>query len=212
MAGAIDPLANPFKPQPRDPWRDYAPLTVEERLSLSKAPRRTGPGTMVTVRSYEVPKWPLDDEHMYVEYDDGREQLIARGGPSAEGGALVKGALRDDLHVVGGVAPAHLSKDFAQGERVMLQGFLPGVTAQEAAIPARLVARRLDRDPRRYRRGSNSNSYAADAVEPLFGMRPGDVFTPGWDTRLGSAPRVQPMPPGNPFLMPPTPLARPTRR
>jgi hypothetical protein len=170
-------------------------LTPQEHLMLAQAPKWAGqiePGTTVRVRSYDIPGLPGPSEHMYVEYDDGHEQLIARGGPSRDGASLAGAALQDDLHVVGGVTPARLSRDYGHGQRVVFEGFAPGISAQQAADPARERARGLAADPRRYGWRSNSNSYAADAVEPLFGVRPGDGLTPGSRTRLQDAPRTSP--------------------
>lgn len=194
MAGRFDPLANPFGPPPPiDPRKTYQPLTVRERMALDRAPKMGGPGTRVTVRSYDIPDLPLSQEHMYVEYDDGREQLIARGGPSAEGRAFMSQALAGRLQVTGGVTPAKLNRDYGKGQRVLFQGFLPEVTAQQAAEPARRNAQALKDRPRRYGWLSNSNSYAADAVEPLFGVRPGDgVMTPGAAHRLAGAQPISP--------------------
>lgn len=171
-------------------------MTLKDWAALQRAPKRR-PGTRVTVRAYDVPgaRGPLglvSPDHMYVEYDDGRQQLIARGGPSGQGRDFLGRLLRDDLQVVGEVTPARENRDHGRGERVVFEGFLPGAAAQEAAEPARRQAEMLARSPRRYRSGSNSNSYAADAVEPLFGVRPGDWQTWGADRPLDTAPRTQP--------------------
>ena len=139
--------------------RDYAALQV--------APKRRK-GTQVTVRAYDVPGAKslagfASPDHMYVEYDDGQEQLIARGGPSAQGRGFARDLVRDDLRVVGEATPARENRDHGRGERVLFRGFVPDLSAQQAAEPARRNAAALDQDPRRYRLGSNSNSFAADA-------------------------------------------------
>lgn len=192
MARQPERLPNPFLDAPTpDPLKRYQPMSILAQFELEQAPKR--PGTSVRVRSYKIPGLgPL--EHMYVEYDDGRERLVARAGPSAEGAGFMRGVLTDTLHVTGGVAPAYLSRDYAKGERTVFSGYLPGVTAQEAARPARDEAKRLAKDPRRYRAFANSNTYAADVTEPLFGVRSGTAFTPGRRTRLDEAPRTTPSP------------------
>ncbi|WP_430425585.1 hypothetical protein [Phenylobacterium sp.] len=176
-----------------------SPLSLETWAALQAAPRKTVPqGTMVTVRSYNIPRkngaprMPriVEDaypEHMYVELDDGHEQLIARGGPKTSAGA----ALSDEWTVSGGVGPARDSRDYGKGERVVQRGFLPDVGAQRAAEVARRLAADLARDPRRYGANANSNSYAADVTEALTGQRPGDGRTWGSGQRLKSAHRVR---------------------
>lgn len=189
MGRGTDYLPNPFLDTPaKNPGTSYQPLSLREQLALEAAPKR--PGTSVRVRAYRIPGLG-PAKHMYVEYDDGRERLIARGGPSGEGPDFVRGVLSDNLHVTGGVTPAYLSRDYAKGGETVFSGYLPGVSAQAAAAPARREAQALAKDPRRYRGLANSNSYAADTVEPLFGVRPGDPLTPGYKTRLDEAPRAR---------------------
>lgn len=171
-------------------------MSLRDYAALQAAPKRRR-GTQVTVRAFDIPGRKgllgrVTPDHMYVEYDDGQEQLIARGGPSGQGRGFADGLMRDDLHVVGEVTPARENRDYGRGERVLFRGFVPDVPAQQAAEPALRNAEALDRDPRRYRGGSNSNSFAADAVEPLFGVRPGDRQTWGWRDRLRTAPRTRP--------------------
>lgn len=187
-----------FAPAPvRSPALANGPvLSLRDLSALQKAPRR-GPETTVTVRAYDIPgrrgvAGRVTPDHMYVEYDDGREQIIARGGPSGQGPEFARQLLTDDLHVVGEVTPARESRDYGRGERVLFRGRLPGVTAQAAAEPARRLAERLRDDPRRYRGDSNSNSFVGDVIEPTFHVRPGDRQTWGWDRRLETAPRTQP--------------------
>lgn len=177
-----------------------SPLSVEEWAALQQAPRRkAGPnGTTVTVRSYNIPRkngapsMPrfvenLYPEHMYVELDDGREQLIARGGPREPADP----ASSDEWTVTGGVGPARQSRDYGRGERVMQRRFVPDVTAQQAAEIARRQAADLERDPRRYGASANSNSFAADVTEALTGERPGDARTWGSRQHLSTAPRIR---------------------
>lgn len=65
-------------------------------------------------------------EHMYVEYDDGRERLIARGEPSPRSGLpMLNGALSDNLRVSGSVVAAASGRDFGTGRRLIFEGFLP---------------------------------------------------------------------------------------
>jgi hypothetical protein len=180
-------------------------LTLKELSALQRAPKRRS-GTDVTVYAYDIRnakgglgsltperlRWRSPD-HMYVQYDDGREQLLARGGPAREGADLVAAALANDLAVTGGVTRAHSNRDYGKGERVMFRGFAPGMTAREAAMPAQRLAEELSRDPRSYTARSNSHSFAADAVEPLFGVRPGDAETWGYDRSLRTANRPHPI-------------------
>lgn len=122
---------------------------------------------------------------MYVEYDDGREQLIARGGPSAHGLAFLRDGMAGKLRTTAEVKPARQSRDYGTAERTLAQTFLPGVTAREAAQPAYEMAAQVRRGNNLYGQGVNSNSYAAAAAEPAFGRRIGDKHTPGYETRLG---------------------------
>jgi len=182
--GGGEMFPNPFTTPPQvDPRRTYQPPSARDRIG---PPRK---GTHVTVRAYDIPNLPGPQQHMYVEYDDGREQLIARGGPSAEGDTFVPSSLAGRLRVVGGVVPATQSKDYGKGERVVFRGFAPDMSAQEAAEPARRNGRALQEQPRQYGIWrDNSNSFAADAVEPLFGIRPGSAWrTPGHGNTLTKA-------------------------
>jgi len=162
-------------------------LLLRSVQAAGAAPAKARTGTRVTVRGYDIPWLPGKAEHMYVEYDDGRERLIARGGPSPLGDAL-----NGNLRVVAGVSPEQESRDYRKGGRVLHSGFLPGVSAQTAAAPARAYGEELKRDGRAYSRQSNSNSFAADVVERMFGVRPGDHLTPGYDRNLKNAPQVRP--------------------
>lgn len=193
-----DPAANPFRAKPVE-RKAFRPMTVEDRVRLEQAPKRTsGPATKVTMLSYDIAGLPGRAEHAYVEFDDGRERLIARGGPDAGGAALVGSAAAGQLSVQGGVTPAYLSRDEGKGTRVLFRGELPGLSAREASEGAVRIGRDLERDPRRYTLWSNSNSYAGDVVEDLFRVRPGDRLTPGsayplsGARRPGAAPDLSP--------------------
>lgn len=164
--------------------------------ALRKKPGAAGPpGTRVTVKAYDIASqgrpWlkfldPMLSDHMYVEYDDGRAPLIARGGPSARGLVpFVRDGLTGRLRTQAGVTPAHQSEDFGRGGRILAQTFIPGRTAREVAQPAREKAAQAMRGNNLYGYRVNSNSYAADAAEPTFGRRIGDEDTPGYETRLG---------------------------
>lgn len=181
---------NPFTGSGEEP---RLALSLREQIELAAAPRgpkppydRPGPRTRVTTYSYDIPRakgwlprhgWAGGPDHMYVEFDDGRETLIARGGP--------KGRLET---VQAQVTPAGDSIDRGQGERVMFRGELPGQTAREATRAAQAHAEGVNRGFNRYGLRSNSNSYAADVVEDLFGVRPGDFQTWGHRRRLVDTP------------------------
>lgn len=142
-------------------------------------------GTRVTVQAYPVPLLGRQADHMYVTLDDGREVLIARGGPSARTpGEMIRDAWTDHLTVRAEVAPRATSTDRGRGGRVIFEGFLPGQSAQEAATPARAHAVGVNLGGNDYRRDSSSNSFAADVVEALFGCRVGDARTWGSRTQL----------------------------
>ncbi|MGA0604954.1 hypothetical protein ACO2Q0_03055 [Phenylobacterium sp. VNQ135] len=175
-----DPATNPFRAKTGDP-KAFRPMTIDEHIALADAPKR--PGTRVTVRAYDTP-WPGRDEHMYTEYDDGREQYIYRGGPSLHG-----------VHAQ--LTPARESPDYGKGGRVLYRTDLPGVTARTAIGPAQAEGERIERSGAPYRVFySNSNGVVADGTEAQFGIRVGDERTPGWETpiearlpRRGVAPR-----------------------
>ena len=176
-------------------------MTLEDRIRLSEAPKLKGaPGTVVTLRSYEIPGLPGGVEHAYVEFDDGRERRIARGGPNAQGPAMIGAAMAGQLNVTGGVTPAYLSRDEGKGRRVLFRGELPGVPASLATRGAERIGAQLERDPRRYTLWSNSNSYANDVVEDLFGVRPADDLNPGSAYPLNGARRPSAPPDYSPAL------------
>lgn len=148
-----------------------ASFDLEERIMLALAPRKQG--TSVTVRSYDLFRDGKRDnlkvapDHMFVEYDDGREQYIFRGGPSAHG-----------LHAE--VTRASDSRDYQRGTRVLERRFIPGATAREAIRPAQATAARIERTRPPYLGvHSNSNTAVGDATELQFGRRAGDGQTPG---------------------------------
>ncbi|MFN4178033.1 hypothetical protein [Phenylobacterium sp.] len=187
--GALDYSPGPPKEDPLA----FRPMSIKDHLDLARAPKKgERRGTTVTMYAYEIPGVPGRVDHAYVEFDDGRERLIARGGPSAQGPALFGAAMADQLHVVGGVVPAYLSRDEGKGTRVLFRGEVPGVPAGVAARGAQRIGRELARDPRRYTLWSNSNSYAGDVVEDLFRVRPGDDATPGSAYPLSGARRPKP--------------------
>ena len=143
-------------------------LSLKDLASLERAPRKRPPGTTMTVRSYNIPGVPGDDEHMYTEYDDGHEQYIYRAGPR-------------NGRLFARVDEAKASPDFGKGKRVLFQKQLPNTSARAAKAAAE-----GDRDiinaQRRPYLGiiSNSNFANADHVERRTGYRVGDAGTPGW--------------------------------
>lgn len=153
------------------------------------------------MRAYPVPVFGKRADHMYVTYDDGRERLIARGGPSTRSLPEMAGAIRADaLTVAGEVGPERDSLDRGRGGRVMFRGYLPNVTAARAAEPAARHAAGVNRGGNDYARDASSNSFAADVIEPLFGCRVGDGRTWGYRTRLEEDVAVPRRP--DPRLMP----------
>lgn len=172
-----------------DPLRGYARQQLADNARLLKgeprpspAPAQAAPRTRVTVSSYDVPsKWlerwgyelrpwakRLSPDHMYVEYDDGREQYIFRGGPSGP-------------FLGAEVTPARRSKDHGRGERVLHRADLPGQTAREAIRPAQAAARQVNGAGQPYLVfGSNSNSVVGDLTAEQLRHRVGDRQTPGY--------------------------------
>jgi hypothetical protein len=174
--GALPVGGPPFSPE--------SPLfTIHDWAALASAPRRPF-GTEVSVRATPVAKLGGIPDHMFVEYDDGQNQLTARGNPSKEGDQFVAGVLDGANRVTAAVTPATLSKDYGARYRTMGETFLPGVTADQAAAPARAHAAGVNRGGNAYGPLSNSNSYAADVGEPLLGFRPGDGWTWGFQRHL----------------------------
>jgi hypothetical protein len=169
-------------------------LPLGAQAQLRAAPKKTQPtanaigrppppGTHVTVKSYDVlsgilrnitgyelidPIKNLTPDHMYTEYDDGRESYIYRGGPGS--------GMRLDAHV----APAKQSVDYGRGERILHKRFIPGKSANEAVDPARRVAAQIKSERRPYLVVlSNSNTAAAEGNIAAFGRPGGDRQTWG---------------------------------
>ncbi|MCR5879429.1 hypothetical protein [Phenylobacterium sp. J367] len=160
-------------------------LTLEERVSLAKAPRRrpapTG-DTRLQVWSYDVPDRILREavgvgipkvlkglspDHMYELYDDGRDRFIYRAGPSRHG-----------LHAE--VTPAERSRDFNQGERLLYETTLPNVAAADAVGSARTHAAQIEGSGRPYLVfGSNSNAVIREHMNQRPGVSVGDRQTVG---------------------------------
>jgi hypothetical protein len=139
---------------------------------------------------------------MFVQFDDGRRRLIARGGPSQESAGFVGGLLDGSNRVAAGVSPAALNKDYSGGGRVLARTFVPNVTAEEAASAARSHARGVNHGANAYGWNANSNSFAADVAEPILGRRPGDARTPGYRTRLREGGLAPPRVDLSPLLRP----------
>jgi len=194
-------VSNPLGPPKEDPLA-FRPMSIKDHLDLARAPKKRRGETDVVLWSYDILSEKLKGatgvglpgfvtaftpDHMYVEYDDGADRLIARGGPSAGGFGFARGALDGSLRVKAAVVPADRSIDNRKG-MVVASGYLPGVTAQGASIRGQLVANDLARTPRRYGPGSNSNTYAAEVTDPLFPGRPRHPDAWGASTRLRDAP------------------------
>lgn len=137
-------------------------------------------GTPVTVRAFDVPAgWlgidrdiPGSPDHMFIEYDDGRSRYIYRGGPQerADGSWALRAR----------VDRAEQSPDFGRGQRVISETFLPGLTAQQAALPARKDALEVNRRNRDYLGiNDNSNTVIGDYTGKQYGRRAGSLSTWG---------------------------------
>ena len=153
-------------------------------------------GTQVQVRAFDMlEKWTgkkmprvierLSPDHAYVEYDDGKEQIIARGGPSAKKGAFFGDAVNGRLRTVGEVGPAARSVDNRQGTKILETSFVPGRSARQAAEPAKRYADGVNRGQNLYGATTNSNSFANGAYESSVGRRTAAPETWGNSTRLG---------------------------
>lgn len=152
-------------------------------------------GTRVQMRAFdifesklgvELPDWlekRLPD-HAYVQYDDGRDRIIARGGPS-KGKGFVADGLGGRLRVVSEVQPAERSVDSGLGTKLIDETFIPGKTAQEVARPARTYSASVNRGQNLYGAKVNSNSFAGGAHEQSTGRRAGSTEMWGHETRLG---------------------------
>lgn len=170
---------------------DYsAGLTVQDHVAIARAPKRRG--TTVTVESYPLGFTGGAADHMYAQFDDGRDSYIYRGGPGPNG------------RLDAGVVPAPLSRDFGKGSRVQFQTFLPDVSAAQAVAPARADAARIAASADPYLGiTSNSNSVIGDFTARTYGHRvgrdrryAGHGWTPGYDDDLPTEPPTDPIPPG----------------
>lgn len=178
---------------------------VRNQAVLTALPRKPAgpPGTRVTVRANDIlqkkfpglPSWfTAGPDHMFIEYDDGDRQIIARGGPSAEGAPFARDFLAGQLKVRSAVTPARASKDYGPSDRVVFQTFIPNRTALEVSAPARAEARRVNRADNLYGGKVNSNSFVGDVMQATVGRRVGDGQTWGYRTRLeggGFSPAMQ---------------------
>jgi hypothetical protein len=178
-------------------------MTLKDWAALAQAPQRSA-GTQVSVKASKVR--PLGDipDHMFVEYDDGQNPLIARGGPSKSGADFLPGWLDGSNRVTARVDASRLSPDYGTDYRTLATTYLPGVSAEQAAAAARQHAEGVNRGGNAYGLHANSNSFAADIAEPILGFRPSDPWTPGYRTHLSDGP---PMPPGPEAMFRPNPLA-----
>jgi hypothetical protein len=178
LQGLADPAFGDAGALPQGPL-----LSLDDWAALARAPRRAA-GTQVSVRATPVRALAGIPDHMFVHFDDGTTQLIARGGPSEENG----GYLRDSNRVAAEVTPAASSRDRDASYGTIASKFLPGVNADQAAAYARAHALGVDNFANRYGPDYNSNSYAADVAEPIFGYRPNDGRTWGYRERLLDGP------------------------
>ena len=200
MSGPPDYSGNPFVPQAEpgfvpapdpggllsrvrrsDPYPQGILLSPQEQAALAAAPQRPT-GTEVQVRDTPVEASGGLGKHMFVHFDDGQTQLVARGGPTEN---LGLGFLTPRNRVAAEVTPEATSKDHGEPYSTLATTFLPGVTADQAAAPARghgLGVDHLGNACKIFTQ--NSNSYAADVAESVFGQRPGNLQTPGYKTHL----------------------------
>jgi hypothetical protein len=169
-------------------------MSLRAYASLTAAPRKAQPrGTRVTVRSFDIFSNMLEEatghelpepikkilpDHMYTEYDDGREQYIFRGGEK-------------DFRLEAQVDPARQSPDYGRGERLLHETYLPGVAARDAKRPSERSAAWINRSGTLYGYPiANSNMAVGDQTEVQFGKRVGDDQTWGWK----DGPRFAPWP------------------
>jgi hypothetical protein len=159
------PPATRLGPPPANPFHGQGPLmSLGDQAAVEKAPKL--PGTTVTVEAYPVGPSFDPANHMYVQFDDGRERYIYRGGPNSDGSL---GA---------GVVPAHLSRDYGKGQD-LYQTFLPNVSAVQAIRPAQADADRINGSDNPYAAlTSNSNSIVGDYTARQYGHRVGNSV---WD-------------------------------
>jgi hypothetical protein len=178
-------------------FRGQGPLlSLSDQAALEKAPKL--PGTTVTVEAYPVGPSFDPANHMYVQFDDGKDSYIYRGGPGADG------------RLSAGVVPAHLSRDYGKGQTPMYQTFLPNQSAEQAIAPAQAAADRINRSDNPY--GvvtSNSNSVVGDYTAQQYGHRvgqgPSGVLGPGaWTPGYGyDVPDHSPIPDLTPVIASP---------
>jgi len=196
MAALLPNSTGAFAPAPPDPFPSSgSPLmSLRDWAAMASAPRRP-PGTEVTVQASRISSdsgsgglpWVgrhFGPDHMFVEFDDGTTPLIARGGPSISGADFPGSVIDGRNRVTARVDPAALSPDNGAGYRTLARTFIPGVTADQAAAAARRHAEGVNRGGNAYGADSNSNSYAADVAQPIFGRRPGDGKTWGSESHL----------------------------
>ena len=182
------PGASPFS-GPLMSVHEYAKLATAPRKAPARSPAQVGerpgvPGTLVTMRAKPIPAVRNQADHMWVEFDDGRQQLIARGGPDSHNAEMFASGMLNDLSVMGQVDRAENSPDYRQGRRVMAERFLPNITADAAATDARRHAAGVNGRANRYGAERNSNGFAADVYERISGERVGDGRTWGYRNRL----------------------------
>lgn len=104
------------------------------------------------------------------------------------------GSIDGSNRVSARVDPTSQSPDYQKGYRTLAEKFIPGVTAEQASAAAAQHAQGVNKGGNGYGLNTNSNSYAADVAEPIFGWRPGDDLTPGFQTHLqDSAPLPAPV-------------------
>lgn len=169
-------------------------MSMSDWATLAKAPQRPV-GTTVSVQAKPVfpVSWDFtlpglgrqtSPDHMFVQFDDPQNSLIARGNPTLSGLNFLTGEIDRSNRLAARVDPAANSPDYNAGYRTLATTFLPNVTAGEAAAGAMQHANGVNQGGNDYGLHINSNSYAADVAQPIFGWRPGDDKTPGYQTHL----------------------------
>ncbi|MBP6877486.1 MAG: hypothetical protein KBC34_05665 [Phenylobacterium sp.] len=156
-------------------------------------------GTRVQMRGYDIVENGLGvrlpkvverilPDHTYVQYEDGRDTIVAKGGPTKSifsGEGLWQGGT-GQLKVVSEVRPASRSDDYRRGTKLIAETVVPGKSAKEVARPAQAHSAQVNRGGNLYGGNVNSNSFAGDAYERSTGRRPAtppDAW--GSRTRLG---------------------------
>ena len=156
-------------------------------------------GTRVQLRGYDIledrfgVKLPsfveaITPDHTYVQYEDGGEPIVAKGGPTQPipSRAGFDEGLRGQLKVTSEIRPASWSDDYRRGTKLVAETFVPGRTAKEVVRPAQAYSAGVNRGGNLYGAGTNSNSFAADSYERSTGRRPSAGYdTWGNETRLG---------------------------